>query len=124
MKQEKRDKTIGDVNPIEEILDMPKREFIKLCRQYIDDVRDGKLFEVSSPDECPLAIWVAHNDAKCHREMVPNTMACPLCGNPVCPDCMNHCVEQLSRVTGYLSTVSSWGEAKKQEFKDRNRYEL
>jgi hypothetical protein len=108
----------------EEMLNLPKREFIKRCKQYIDEERDGKLFKVDDPGKCPLAIWVAHNDAKCHREMVPNTEVCPLCGNPVCPDCMNHVVETLSRVTGYLSTVSSWGAAKRQEFKDRNRYDL
>lgn len=109
---------------IEEMLNLPKREFIKRCKQYIDEERGGKLFKVDDPGKCPLAIWVAHNDAKCHREMVPNTEVCPLCGNPVCPDCMNHVVETLSRVTGYLSTVSSWGAAKQQEFMDRNRYDL
>lgn len=108
---------------IEEMLNLPKREFIKRCKQYIDEERDGKLFDVADPGKCPLAIWVAHNDVKCHREMVPNTEVCPLCGNPVCPDCMNHVVETLSRVTGYLSTVSSWGAAKQQEFKDRQRYD-
>ena len=109
---------------IEDVLNLPKREFIKLCKQYIKEVRGGKLFEVAKPGECPLAIWVAHNDAKCHRELVPNTAACPLCGNPVCPDCMNHVVDQLSRITGYMQAVSGWNEAKKQEFEDRTRYEL
>lgn len=109
---------------MKEILNLPRREFIKLNKQYIDEVRNGKLFDVETPGECPLAIWVAYNDTKCHREMVPNTASCPLCGNPVCPDCMNHVVEQLSRVTGYMSTVGSWNAAKKQEFKDRQRYEL
>ncbi len=109
---------------IEDVLNLPKREFIKLCEQYINEERDGELFKVDNPGKCPLAIWVAHNDAKCHREMVPLTAECPLCGNPVCPDCGNHVVKTLSRVTGYLSTVESWNEAKQQEFKDRHRYEL
>lgn len=112
------------MSEIEDMLNLSKREFIKQCKQYIDEECDGKLFEVADPGKCPLAIWVAHNDAKCHREMVPLTAVCPLCGNPVCPDCDNHVVETLSRVTGYLSTVSSWGAAKQQEFKDRKRYEL
>lgn len=109
---------------VTEVLNLSKREFIKLNKRFIDEVRNGKLYDVTTPGECPLAIWVAHNDVKCHREMVPNTAICPLCGNPMCPDCGNHVVETLSRVTGYLSTVSSWGAAKQQEFKDRQRYEV
>jgi hypothetical protein len=108
---------------IEDVLNLPKREFINLNLQWIKEVNDGKLMSCA-PDKCPLAIWVAHNDAKCSREMVPNTEACLLCGKPMCPDCGNHVVEQLSRVTGYMSTVSSWNEAKKQEFEDRKRYNV
>lgn len=112
------------IEETKEILNLSRREFIKLNKQFIDEVRNGKLFDVRANETCPLATWVAYNDAKCAREMVPNTAACPLCGNPMCPDCMNHVVDQLSRVTGYLSTVDSWNAAKKQEFKDRQRYEL
>lgn len=113
------------MNPeIEEILNLSKRNFIKLCKQYIEEERGGKLFKTSDPGKCPLAIWVAHNDAKCPRQMIPNTAVCPLCGNPACPDCGNHVVDQLSRVTGYLQVVSGWNAAKKQEFKDRTRYEV
>ena len=85
---------------------------------------DGKRIKVKNIRECPIAQYVAYNDLKCHREMVANTDVCFMCGNPICPDCMNHNVEVISRVTGYLSTVSGWNEAKKQEFEDRNRYEL
>ena len=74
---------------INDMLDLPKREFIKRCKQYIDEERGGKLFEISDPGKC-----------------------------------MNHVVKTLSRVTGYLSTVESWNEAKQQEFKDRQRYDL
>ena len=106
-----------------DVLNLSKREFIKLNLEYINEVRDGKLFD-ASPHNCPLAMWVAHNNAKCAREMVPTTAECPLCGAPMCPDCGNHVVEILSRVTGYLSGVSGWNAAKQQEYKDRNRYEL
>ena len=109
---------------IEEILNLPRRQFIDRNLTYIKEARGGKLFEISDPGKCPLAIWVAHHDTKCRRQQVPNTAACPLCGNPCCPDCMNHVVQQLSRVTGYLQIVSGWNEAKKQEFKDRTRYEI
>ena len=39
-----------------------------------------------------------------------------------CPRCGSDHLEHLSRVTGYLQSVSGWNEAKKQELKDRNRY--
>lgn len=109
---------------IEEMLNLPRRQFIDRHLTYIKEARDGKLFECPNPGDCPLAIWVAHHDKKCHRQQVPNTAACLLCGNPVCPDCMNHVVSQLSRVTGYLSTVENWNAAKQQEFKDRTRYQI
>jgi len=106
-----------------ELLALPKREFLKVCMRWIKEENDGKLMDVAST-KCPLALWVAYNNAKCNKEMVANTAECPLCGHPMCPDCGNHCVEQLSRVTGYLSTVSGWNESKKQEFEDRTRYDL
>lgn len=108
---------------VEDVLNLSKRDFIKLNLKWIKEENGGKLMD-TIPSKCPLAIWVAHNDAKCNREMVPLTDKCPLCGNPMCPDCGNHVVDQLSRVTGYLSGVSGWNEAKKQEFKDRHRYEV
>ncbi|MGC9515845.1 anaerobic ribonucleoside-triphosphate reductase [Methanocrinis sp.] len=39
-----------------------------------------------------------------------------------CQRCGSDHLEHLSRVTGYLQSVSGWNEAKKQELKDRNRY--
>ncbi|PHP45711.1 anaerobic ribonucleoside-triphosphate reductase [Methanosarcinales archaeon ex4572_44] len=39
-----------------------------------------------------------------------------------CPNCGSENVEQMSRVTGYMQAVSGWNEAKKQELKDRKRY--
>jgi hypothetical protein len=109
---------------IEEMLNLSRRKFIERCKTYIEEARGGKLLEVKDPGKCPLAIWVAYNDKKCHCQQVANIASCPLCGNPCCPDCMNHIVDQLSRVTGYLAPVSGWNEAKKQEFKDRTRHEI
>lgn len=112
-----------EIEDIKIVLNLSKREFIKLNLEWIKEVNGGKLMDVT-PLKCPLALWVAENDAKCHREMVPNTSTCPLCGAPCCPDCHNHAVDVLSRVTGYLQVVSGWNEAKKQEYEDRNRYNL
>lgn len=47
---------------------------------------------------------------------------CPICRDPMCPECYNHSVVSLSRVTGYIQDVSGWNTAKKQELEDRKRY--
>lgn len=108
---------------IQDLLELPKRKFLKVCLTWIKEENGGKLMD-TDPFKCPLAIWVAANDAKCNREHVPTTGTCPMCGAPMCPDCGNHVVDTISRVTGYLQVVSGWNEAKKQEFKDRHRYEV
>jgi hypothetical protein len=107
-----------------DFLALPKSVAIKVCLDWNEEVNEGKTLVTKTAIDCPIYFWVIHNNAKCHREMVPNTAACPLCGRPVCPDCMNHNVDIISRVTGYLSTVSGWNDSKKQEFEDRNRYNL
>jgi len=49
---------------------------------------------------------------------------CKICGKAICPECGDHDVVQLSRVTGYLQDVSGWNDAKQQELKDRHRWNL
>jgi ribonucleoside-triphosphate reductase len=39
-----------------------------------------------------------------------------------CPNCGSDDVDQISRITGYLQAVSGWNSAKRQELKDRKRY--
>ena len=111
------------ITPIE-FMALSKREVISRCKEWINEFNGGKLMKVNNPMECPIAQWIAYNKKKCSKEMVANTATCSICGSPVCPECGNHNVEQLSRVTGYLSTVSGWNESKKQEFSDRNHYNL
>lgn len=41
-----------------------------------------------------------------------------------CPKCGSENVQHLSRITGYLQSVEGWNEGKKQELKDRKRYEI
>lgn len=108
----------------EDMLKLPKRDLIAQVREWMESEYTREYLKLKDPLRCPLHIWVAHNKAKCKRELVPNTAVCPLCGNPCCPDCQNHKVDPISRVTGYLQAVSGWNAAKKQEFKDRNRYDL
>jgi len=55
---------------------------------------------------------------------ISGTANCPKCGKPMCPVCQRHTVTQLSRVTGYIQAVSGWNEGKKQELKDRKRYDI
>jgi hypothetical protein len=46
---------------------------------------------------------------------------CPVCGDPICPECGTHDVSQISRVTGYLQDVNGFNEGKRQELRDRHR---
>lgn len=41
-----------------------------------------------------------------------------------CLNCNSKNIDYISRITGYMSNLKSWNEAKKQEFKDRNLYTL
>ena len=106
---------------IEEMFSLSREQFIERHKAWIKEFGE---IEISNSLKCPLHIWVVHNRVTCSREIVPNTMSCPLCGHPCCPDCMNHNVEQLSRVTGYMSGVGGWNKAKQQEFKDRQRHNI
>ncbi len=56
--------------------------------------------------------------------IIPNTDLCPICDRPMCPECYNHSVVSLSRVTGYVQDVSGWNNGKRQELKDRKRYAI
>ncbi len=40
-----------------------------------------------------------------------------------CPGCGSEDIEHISRITGYLQAVSGWNGAKRQELKDRKRYD-
>jgi len=109
---------------VDELLALSRREFIERVQVWVKEFEEEEGIRINNPIECPVHSWVVHNNAKCAHEIVANTAVCPVCGNPCCPDCMNHVVHQLSRVTGYLSTVDNWNESKKQEFKDRQRFDL
>ncbi len=60
----------------------------------------------------------------CLYNVQPGVDYCPECGKAMCPGCGCHDVMQISRVTGYLQDVSGWNQAKRQELKDRNRYDI
>lgn len=63
-----------------------------------------------------------HCDCTCTNQVTYERKTCPECGQPVCP-CGSHDVEVYSRVTGYVQAYSGWNNGKRQEFKDRHRYD-
>lgn len=93
-------------------------EFIGMCIEY------NKCHEVdmSKFETCPIDAFGVTN--KLCLKVHSGTKNCPLCKQAMCPVCGRHSVIQLSRVTGYISTVQGWNEGKKQELKDRKRYDI
>lgn len=67
---------------------------------------------------CPL------DHCHCPHAVIGYIEYCPLCKQPICPECGTHDVEQISRVTGYLQSVTGWNMGKREELKDRHRYQL
>ena len=57
-------------------------------------------------------------------EVISGTDLCPVCNRPMFPECYNHDVVSLSRVTGYVQSIDGWNNGKKQELKDRQRYAI
>ena len=100
------------------ILNMPFHAALEIMKEWVLEEHDGKLI-LDDPLQCPVQKWIEYNDKGCGKDTVPNTMVCPVCGEPCCPVCFNHNAVQISRVTGYLSDVSAWNASKKQEFEDR-----
>ena len=103
----------------EESMALSLPEYIDRCKAWMDEFNDGKLMKVKIPTQCPVHIWVEHNRKACCRELVANIKYCDVCGEACCPDCMNHSVQQLSRVTGYMGAVDGWNAGKKEELKNR-----
>lgn len=77
----------------------------KTCKQRVADM-------------CPI------DHCHCSHAVIAGLVSCPLCGEPMCPECGSHDVAQISRVTGYLAEVSGWNPAKRAELKDRVRVNL
>jgi anaerobic ribonucleoside-triphosphate reductase len=71
------------------------------------------------------SIYLKLNGFICRKgKLMSGVSICPVCNTPICPQCFNHNVVSLSRVTGYIQDVSGWNVGKKQELKDRKRYIL
>lgn len=69
------------------------------------------------------SIFLKLKGKKCRTgEIIAGADICPVCNRSLCPQCMNHNVIALSRVTGYMSDIGGWNHAKRQELLDRQRY--
>jgi len=99
--------------------DLPFEEF---CERAVVLREEFELEPEDIPAwECPVHKWALRHGAPC-RKTVQRTEICPVCGSYMCPDCKNHAVEVISRITGYLQAVSGWNAGKRQELKERHRY--
>jgi anaerobic ribonucleoside-triphosphate reductase len=98
----------------------------------------------SNPD--PDALWaftkiIARDTLAAYFSFTKDILACPSCFHQEgidwktaqfssiddltkipCPKCGYVGVDIISRITGYLQSLSSWNESKRQEFLDRHRY--
>jgi len=122
---------------VKRLVAMPFRTFLERCIEWKEET--GTDFAGVDPTNCPVHQYATQfagvdpTNCPVHQYAMQKgrclgvtgaTELCPVCDSPMCPMCGSHCVEQLSRVTGYLSTVSNWGAAKQQEFKDRQRHKI
>ena len=107
----------------EESMALPKQQFIDRCLAWLDEFNDGKQLNIDDPKKCPLSVWVEYNHQACCKNLVGGIVNCPICGKAMCPDCSNHGVLQLSRVTGYIQDVAGWNAGKKQELEDRIKHD-
>ena len=87
-----------------------------------DDLIDGLCPVCESKDM--LKEMCPNDHCHCPHDKVGSIAYCELCGAAMCPVCKCHDVSQISRVTGYMSDVAGWGAAKRQELKDRKRYDV
>jgi hypothetical protein len=95
-------------------------EFIEKCLEF--NTAHPEL-DVTRYELCPVHVYAAQINKPC-RDTIAGIQNCKVCGQPTCKICGNHNVTQISRVTGYIQAVSGWGESKKQELKDRQRYNI
>jgi len=99
-------------------------QFIEKCIRF-NEAHPGMVpLDIKKGMDCPVHIYAGEVGQKTCKQAVSGIRYCKVCGKPECPVCHSHSVEQLSRVTGYIQAVSGWGNAKKQELKDRQRYNI
>ena len=100
---------------------MTIEEFIEKCLDY--NKANGIKLDIKKPTTCPVHVYASTINKSC-KSVNPGISNCPICSMPYCNRCGSHLAQQISRVTGYISSVSGFNEAKKQELKDRKRYNI
>ena len=103
-------KSLDDI-PVEE-----RQYKCHTCHYVVEESPCPSCGEMNLEIMCPL------DHCHCSHTIVERIEYCPICGQPICPECGSHDVSQVSRVTGYLADVSGWNAGKKQELKDRAHY--
>lgn len=109
-----------------DITQLPPHEVLIMCTEWKDAmVAEGKWDVIQADFDADVLCCPVHQYAKTNglcKHTIGGTVKCSICGHYMCPGCMNHAVDVMSRVTGYLSIVSGWNAPKSQEFEDRKRY--
>jgi len=102
------------------IVAMSFRDFLGVCVAWKEETQTDLVG--IDPRQCPVHQY-ALEKGRCLGTS-GHTEQCPVCDNAMCPTCGSHCVDQISRVTGYMQAVSGWNAAKKQEYIDRKRHNI
>ncbi len=140
--------TSGRKETYEMLKSLPENETMHKCYRcnYIFDISQGgqanilTILKTRSYVYCPrcgerdpelickvdaYSVVLKLQGHKCRKgEVISGTELCPVCDKPICPECYNHSVVSLSRVTGYVQDISGWNNGKRQELKDRQRYAI
>jgi len=118
----------GSRTKYEQYLDLipkeQKRYKCHNCYKILDfeDLIDGKCPICN--DEKALATMCTLDHNGCKHDMMTKIAYCPVCGEAVCPECGDHNVMQISRITGYMQSVDGFNNAKRAELRDRVRVNL
>ena len=109
---------IGKESILEKIPLKERRYKCHTCHHIVDQIPCPGCGEVHVRIMCPL------DHCSCGHALTGTLGYCPLCGEPVCPECLCHDVVQVSRVTGYLAEVGGFNRGKRAELLDRHRYDI
>lgn len=127
-----RDTTEIQVHGISGTQPIPEPKKIEVqrykCHTCFTILKESDLTDDNKCPECgeihlEKMCWLDHCDCT-HTTPMAKIAYCSECGQPICPECGCHDVIQVSRVTGYLANVESFNNGKKQELKDRHRYDI
>ena len=110
-----------------------KRFKCTVCWGFINDIskyegieyKDKEKTKPFCPDCGTPMVKMCENDKPCTCiiDVTPGITYCEKCGAMTCP-CGSENVTVWSRVTGYLQSVESFNASKKQEVRDRHKWNL